>query len=131
MGSLSDYYLILKTLHVGSVALTGAFFALRGVWMLLDSRHLRARWVRVTAPIVDTLLLLTAIGLMLIIEQYPGTHSWLTAKIVALFAYIGLGMVGLRYGATRPVRTVAWLGALLVLAYILAVALTRDPLPFV
>jgi hypothetical protein len=36
----------------------------------------------------------------------------------------------LRYGRTRGVRLAAWIAAQLVFAYIVAVALAHDPLPF-
>ena len=66
----------------------------------------------------------------IILQQYPGTHGWLSAKVAGLIAYIGLGMVALRRGRTRRVRLVAWITAQLVFAYIVAVALAHDPLPF-
>ncbi len=64
------------------------------------------------------------------LEQYPFVHGWLTAKVLALLAYIVLGAIGLRYGRTRRIRVVAWVAALLTFGYIVAVALTRQPLPY-
>jgi uncharacterized membrane protein SirB2 len=55
---------------------------------------------------------------------------WLTAKVVALVAYIVLGAVALKYGRTKAVRSVALVAAILTFAYIVAVAVTRNPLFF-
>ncbi len=37
--------------------------------------------------------------------------GWLTAKVIALIAYIGLGMVALRHGSTKRLRVAAWIAA--------------------
>ena len=120
----------LKVVHVGCVAISGAGFVLRGLWMLRDSPRLSARWVRVAPHVVDTLLLVSAVGLMIGLDQYPLVHSWLTAKVVGLVVYIGLGMVALRLGPTRALRAGAFLLALAAFGYIVAVALTRQVLPW-
>jgi uncharacterized membrane protein SirB2 len=72
------------------------------------------------------LLLVSAIGLMLVLSQYPLTHHWLTAKILGLVGYIGFGTVALKRGKTMKTRLLALVAALLCLGYILAVALTRS-----
>lgn len=123
-------YLILKNLHVGAVAISFGLFVLRGLWMLGASQSLQARWVRIVPHVVDTVLLASAIALAMLTFQYPLAQPWLTAKVLGLIIYILLGMVALRHGRTRGQRSVAWLSALAVFAYIVAVALTRDPTPW-
>jgi uncharacterized membrane protein SirB2 len=118
-------YLAIKHLHITCAALSGSFFLLRGLWMLTDSPLLQQRWVRVVPHIVDTLLLATALVLVFWSGQYPFVQPWLTAKVLALVAYIVLGAVALKRGRTKGVRTVALVAALAILAYIVAVALTR------
>ncbi|HEV8096842.1 MAG TPA: SirB2 family protein [Burkholderiales bacterium] len=56
----------------------------------------------------------------------PFVHGWVTAKVLALLAYIGLGVLALR-GRTSTVRGAAFGAALAVAAYIVAVAVTHDP----
>jgi len=124
-------YILLKYVHVSCVALSGAGFVLRGAWMMRASSMLARRWVRITPHVVDTVLLASAIALALLIGQYPLTDAWLTAKVLGLLAYIVLGMVALRRGRTRAVRITAFFGALLVFAYIVAVAMTKSVLPYV
>jgi uncharacterized membrane protein SirB2 len=119
----------LKLVHVTAVVLSGAGFVLRGVWMLRDSPLLQARLTRILPHVIDTVLLGSAILLALRIYQYPFVHGWLTAKVVALLAYIVLGSLALKRGRSRRVRTVSFALALAVFLYIIAVAITRSPLP--
>lgn len=124
---LVELYPALKLLHVGCVVVTATGFALRGLWMLRDSPLLRHPLTRVLPHLNDTLLLVAGVGLALLLRQYPLADGWLTAKLVALLAYIGLGTVALKRGRTRRVRTLAFGGALLALGYLVGVALTRSP----
>jgi uncharacterized membrane protein SirB2 len=96
--------------------------------MIRDSRMLERRWVRVLPHVVDTVLLASAIALAVMLKQYPLAEPWLTAKVAGLVLYIALGMVALRHGATRRIRTGAWITAQAVFLYIVAVALTRSVL---
>ena len=121
----------LKAIHVGSVILSGAGFFGRGVLMFAESPVLARPWIKILPHIVDTVLLVSAVLLVLRIAQYPLTHGWLTAKVVGLVVYVGLGLVALRFGRTTGQRAAAWAGALVVFAYIVSVAVTRQPWGFV
>jgi uncharacterized membrane protein SirB2 len=123
-------YLFLKHLHVTCVVLSITGFFLRGVWMLRDSPMLDRLWVRVVPHVNDTLLLAAAAGLSIVQRQYPFVHGWVTAKVIGLLAYIGFGMFALRRGRSKTVRTGFWLASLASFAYIVSVALTKNPLGF-
>jgi uncharacterized membrane protein SirB2 len=123
-------YALIKLTHMSCAAVSFGLFFLRGVWMLRAPQRLRRVWVRVLPHIIDTTLLLSAVMLALRSRQYPGVEAWLTAKVVALLLYIALGLVAFRFGRTRPTRTLAWVGALGVFLYIVAVARTRTAWPF-
>ena len=123
-------YVLLKQLHLATIALTLALFLLRGVWMVMDSPRLQARWARIVPHLNDTLLLASGIALAVLLQQYPLVHGWLTAKVLALIAYIVLGTLALKRGKTKAQRVTAWVAALLVFGYMLAVARAHDPLPF-
>ena len=99
-------YLALKHFHITCVVLSGVGFALRGGWALAGSPLARARLTRVLPHVVDSCLLLSAIGLAWMAGQYPFVHGWLTAKIVGLLAYIGLGMLALKPGRPLALRGV-------------------------
>ncbi len=123
-------YLTLKALHVGCVATSYALFLLRGLWMVFRPEWLQRRWVRVLPHVVDTVLLGSAVAMALMIRQYPFVAGWLTAKLLALLIYIVLGSIALKRGRTRRQRIAAWFAAQAVFFYIVAVALTRNPLPW-
>jgi uncharacterized membrane protein SirB2 len=123
-------YGLIKTAHIVSVGLSLGLFGLRGWWMLYAPARLQLPWVRVVPHLIDTVLLASAVALAVLSAQYPLREAWLTAKVGALLIYIGLGMIALHYGRTRSGRRLAWIAALLVYGYIIAVALQRNPLPF-
>jgi uncharacterized membrane protein SirB2 len=121
-------YEVAKAIHVGCVVLSLAGFAARGALMLAGSPLLEARFVRVAPHVVDTALLASAAWLSWFTAQYPFVHGWLTAKVLGLVAYIAFGLLALRRGRTRIARAVWFASALAAAAYIVSVALTRDPL---
>ena len=123
-----DYYFI-KNLHIASVVLSGSLFLLRGIWMLRKSAMLQQRWVKIIPHMVETLLLTSAIIIVIMSGQYPFAQDWLTAKLLALFAYIGLGIIALR-GRSKVVRVWAFIAALAVFIYIGSVAFTKQVLVF-
>ncbi len=122
-------YFALKHLHLTAVALSFTLFALRAFWMLRESPQLQQRWVKIVPHIIDTVLLVSALSLAWMLQQYPFVDSWLTAKVLALLAYIGLGTVALKRGRTRKIRILALAGAVLSAAYIVSVALSHQPFP--
>jgi uncharacterized membrane protein SirB2 len=123
-------YHLTKFVHELCAFASFMLFAVRGVWMLRDSPQLSRHWVKILPHAIDTLLLASAVALTLMLRQYPLSDAWLSAKVVGLLVYIGLGLVALRYGRTRGVRAAAWVGALAVFLYIVSVALRHDPLGF-
>lgn len=122
-------YTLLKQLHLATIAVTLSLFLLRGAWMMAESPRLHARWVRIVPHLNDTLLLASGLSLAMLTGQYPLVNNWLTAKLIALLAYIALGAVALRRGRTRGQRIAAWIAALLMFGYMVAVASTHSPLP--
>lgn len=119
---------LLKLLHVSCAFLSISGFALRGYWMLTDNSRLRRRATRILPHVLDTLLLGSASGMLMIWQVNPFSLNWLSAKIFALLVYIGLGMVAFRFGRTRQLRLLVFSLALLSAAYIVVVAYTKSPL---
>ncbi|MBI1285347.1 MAG: regulator SirB [Thiobacillus sp.] len=123
-------YATLKILHLATIAISLGLFILRGLWMIAESPRLHARWARIVPHINDTVLLVSGISLAYTLRLSPLEHGWLAAKIVALLAYIMLGTMALKRGKTRGQRIAAWIAALLVFGYMVAVAVAHNPLPF-
>ena len=86
--------------------------------------------MRIVPHVNDTILLFSAALLTVQIGQYPFMVGWLTAKLVALVVYILLGMVALKWARTLPLQISAWFAALAVFAYIVSVAISRQPQGF-
>ncbi len=128
MDSFSAYTAV-KTIHVTAVIVTVTFFLVRLGWMLADSPRLQSRWVRTLPHVNDTLLLISAIALSVLAQQYPFVQSWITVKVLLLLLYIVFGTIALRRGRTKSIRLVAGGLALLTVGYIVSVAVTKNPWP--
>ena len=120
-----------KQVHVACVILSGCGFFFRGILMIQASALLQARLIKIAPHVVDTVMLVSAITLASQWGWAALTMPWLLAKIVALFVYIALGTVALRRGRTKAIKVSAWLAALGVFSYIVAVAVTKSPLVLV
>jgi uncharacterized membrane protein SirB2 len=123
-------YLTIKTIHQTAVALSITGFFARGLASLRGAAWVQGRLAKTLPHIVDSVLLLSAIALAWMLRVMPGAAPWLTAKVIGLLLYIGLGVLALRPGRPRDVRAAAWVAALLVFTYIVSVALTKSPLGF-
>lgn len=126
-------YATLKLIHVAAVIVSFSGFVARGLAIFCGAAWVRRRLARVLPHLVDTVLLLSAVGMLSVIHLWPGGVPWLRAKIVGLVVYISLGVLALRpargHDVARPgvVNLIAWIGALLVFGYIASVALTKSP----
>ena len=126
---MAEHYLLIKVIHLMSVSASFVLYTVRGVWMLTDSPWCDTFWARRLPHVNDTILLTAGLALTAIVHQYPGTHGWLTAKLVGLLVHIGLGFVAFRASLSMRARIIAWVGSLLAFGYVVTVALTRNPLP--
>ena len=123
-------YAILKHFHLTAIALSVILFILRFYWLHRNAEQLQKKWVKVLPHIVDTVLLLSAISLCIILQQYPFVNSWLTDKVVGLFLYIGFGLLALKLGKSTSIRWFGFLGALATIAWIGKVAVLKQALLF-
>lgn len=125
-----DSYILIKMLHVSCAALSFIGFFIRGIGKLRHASFMDARWIKIAPHLIDTVLLVSAIALVMIVQQYPGQAGWIDAKITGLLVYIGLGMVAFKAKVSDRTRLIAWLAALLTFFYIVGAAMTRNPLSF-
>jgi uncharacterized membrane protein SirB2 len=120
-------YTALRTIHECAVALSVSGFFARGVGALRGAAWVRGRAARSMPHLVDTVLLASAVALAWTLRLNPLEVSWLLAKILALLVYIALGMLALKPGRPRPQRAAAFVAALATFAYIVSVAISKDP----
>lgn len=123
-------YMALKHSHMLFAIISGLFFLVRGVWMLMESDMLQKKWVRILPHVNDTLLLACAIALCVILQQYPFVQAWLTVKVLMLVAYILLGTIAIKRGKTKAIRTLAFFAALACFLFMYSVARAHHPLGF-
>ncbi|HED9004153.1 TPA: SirB family protein [Salmonella enterica subsp. enterica serovar Enteritidis] len=125
---------MLLTLHLICVALSVSLFVARYWWRYCGHALAAARWTRIVPPVIDTLLLLSGIGLIVKTHILPFTESgsWLTGKLFGVIIYIVLGFIALDYRQARSqqARFIAFplALALVVLYIIIKLATTKIPL---
>jgi uncharacterized membrane protein SirB2 len=120
-------YAALKIVHVTAVVLSGLGFVLR---FALDLAHRPAtgRFARAAPHVVDTVLLASALSLAWVGGFNPLAVPWLEAKLAGLVVYILAGTIALKRGRTPGIRATAFAVALFTYAWIVSVALTKQPL---
>ncbi|MDQ8037377.1 MAG: SirB2 family protein [Pedobacter sp.] len=121
---MQEFYPLVKHVHMGAVLASGGFFLLRGLWMMQESSLLSSKFARVVPHIIDTVLLLSAITLVVLLGHLP---AWVQVKIVALFVYIFLGVLSFRIAKGYGAKVLAFFLALAVFAFIMSVAITKNP----
>ncbi|WP_119716973.1 SirB2 family protein [Cognatilysobacter tabacisoli] len=124
-----EFYGQIKTVHIAAVVLSGALFALRGLLVQFGRPALgMAAPLRFTSYAIDTVLLTAAMMLLTILPGALFANGWLTAKLVLLVGYVGLGTFALKRGRTPRVRTACYLLALATYASMFTIARTHHPL---
>lgn len=123
-------YLDIKLLHMSCAIASIVIFSGRTWLKLNESELLQQRWLKILPHCIDATLLGSAITMVVISQQYPLQQAWLTAKVVALLIYIGLGFVVMRIARNQQQRMGAFVLALLTYAYILSVAINKVPIPW-
>jgi uncharacterized membrane protein SirB2 len=121
-------YLAVKLVHQTAVTLSIMGFFVRGLASLNGARWTQSRAAKTLPHLVDTILLLSALTMAWMLRLTPDKAPWLLAKIVGLVLYVGLGVLALRPGRPFAVRAAAWVAALVTVAWIVSVAITKTPL---
>jgi uncharacterized membrane protein SirB2 len=119
-------YMAYKHFHLLMVVLSVSFLIIRYAMSLKPAAILQTTFFKVAPHIIDTLLLVSAVALMITLQQYPFVHAWLTEKLFAVLAYIALGVMAFR-GRTAAIRWICFLGALGWLGLVIRVAITKQP----
>jgi len=122
-----DYFAV-RAIHQTAVAVSFCGFFARGVGVIAAAKWVRSRITRTVPHVVDTVLLATALWLVWQWHATPRTTPWLVAKVFGLLAYVVLGGVALRPATPPRWRVAAWLAALATFAWIVSVAISKDPL---
>lgn len=119
---------MLKTFHLLFVLIAFSSFVGRVIVSETRPELLKQKLFKIAPHVIDSLLLLSGIALVVSGSWATTGHGWIIAKIIALLAYIGLGVITLRSRSTF--RWLAFAGAMTCFAYIGIVAVTKNPLFF-
>ncbi|MDH5546507.1 MAG: SirB2 family protein [Gammaproteobacteria bacterium] len=120
---------MIKTIHVTTVLVTLALFLFRGGWYYARYRMPLPKPLRILPHLNDTVLTITGITMAVSYGINPFVETWFLAKLIALFAYIGLGMYAFRNKRLQGKHLWAWVIALLVFFYIIGVVRTHQLIP--
>ncbi|CAA0100657.1 Protein YchQ [BD1-7 clade bacterium] len=123
-------YMALKHSHMMLALVTFLFFLTRSTWAFQGSALLDKKFVKIAPHIIDTFLLLTAIGLVLVTGFYPFVYGWVTAKIFALVAYIVFGLFTIKMAKNNTQRAVFFTLAVVTFLYMGNVAVSKNALFF-
>ena len=119
-------YLTLKTVHVAAIFLSLSGLIVRAIWMQRGSLLLQRKIVRILPHVIDTVLLVSGVGLVYSLQLSVLDNPWLLSKIVALVVYIGLAAIALRPGRSKSIQTRAFIGALLAFTYIVGTGVMKS-----
>ena len=123
-------YEIVKHTHLTAIALSMVLFLLRFVLNAMQSPMLQKKWLKILPHIVDTVLLVSAATLCVLLKQYPFVDAWVTEKLLALVMYIFMVTLALKLGRTGFMRGIGLVGALSWIAYAGMVAVSKQPILF-
>ncbi len=121
--------IILKHTHLTALAASFLLFFIRGYLMMRESHASKHRVFLIAPHIVNLCLIGSGIALAVAMHFNPATQPWLATKLVALVIYIALGVLTFKH-PSLSIRKMLWLSALIVFAFIVSVAQTKNPLGF-
>ena len=114
---------MLKSLHMLFILLSVGSFISRIMLAQFKPDTLRIKVLKIAPHVIDTILLLTGIGLVFQGNWIAGEYGWIITKLVMLIAYIGFGVMAMR--STGIKRWTAFVLALACFSYIISVAVTK------
>ncbi len=121
---------VILPIHMSCAVISILLFSWRGIAMWRQQPVQQHLWRRSVPDAVDTLLLITGITMAVLLDIAPWETGWLAAKLIALLIYIGLGTVAFRFGRTLLIKRASFVTALLAFAYIVSVARSMEPWPW-
>ena len=126
---LAEHYLGILSVHVASVVLSGAIFMLRGLLIQIGRKSFAMTApVRYTSYLVDSVLLVSALLLVVILPWAMFANGWLTVKLILVVVYVVLGTLALKRGRTVNMRRLCYVIALLTFMFIIGIAISHQPL---
>nr|WP_216613477.1 SirB2 family protein [Vibrio sp. 99-8-1] len=117
----------LKNIHLLSIALSAILLSVRFALVMANSQLIDKKFIKIAPHVVDTVLLLTGIGLIISLGFIPFTAGteWFTQKVTCILAYFALGFFALKMAKNKLLRIFAFFGALGWLVMAANIAMTK------
>lgn len=115
-------FMVVKHVHLLSVALVGLLFLVRSVLLVARSPALQAKLLSTLAHVFSFSLLLSGVALAVLSGHMQG---WMLAKLVLLFVFIGVGVFTFKRASSRAAQLGGVVVGLLIYAYIISIAVTK------
>ena len=122
-------YVLLKHSHLLLIALSFLLFFVRGILMMRQAPGANHRAFLIAPHVVNLFLIGSGVALAAMLQITPAGQPWLMAKLAALVVYIMLGVMTFKH-PNLALRKVFWLLALVVFAYMVSVARSKNPMGF-
>ena len=119
---------MIKILHLTFVLLSISSFVGRIYLAEKRPEMLEQKWIKIGPHIVNTFLLITGFTLVFQGSWLSAEYGWIIAKLIALVAYVGLGIVAIK--SEGALRWKAFAGALACFVYIAIVAVSKHAFIF-
>lgn len=123
-----EFYMPIKSVHVGAVLASGGLFALRGLLVLNGRAWAMSAPLRYLSYGIDTILLTAALMLATMLPRAVFANGWLALKLTLLVVYVLLGSFALKRGRSTRSHTIFFIAAITVYAFMYSVARTHQPL---
>jgi uncharacterized membrane protein SirB2 len=120
-------YPLLKSIHIALVSTSVALFAARGLAVLAGAHWPMHPVVKRGSVLIDSALLLAGVGLWWMLGHPWSGHSWLAIKLLLLPLYVVLGAWTLKRAPTWWGRALCLVLALVTVAHMVGVAVTKQP----
>lgn len=111
-------------------AISIGLFTLRFILLLLESKKLTSKWLKIMPHVIDTLLLAVGVGLAVKLYINPLEQLWLAEKLLAVVAYIFTGYYTLKLARNRTMQIIGYLGAMGWVMLVVRLAMTREVMFF-
>jgi uncharacterized membrane protein SirB2 len=123
-------YTGIKHFHLLLIGLSVGLFLIRFILSEMKSPILQKKWLKILPHLVDTLLIVSAVTLCVLIEQYPFVNAWVTEKLLALLLYVFMVTLALKMARTVFMKYIGLLGAISWVAFAGMVAVSKQPILF-
>lgn len=122
-------YFALKNIHLLAIALSAILLSVRFIFVMTNSALIEKKFVKIAPHVVDTILLLSGIGLIIALGFIPFTAGteWFTQKVTCILAYFALGFFSIKMAKNKLLRIFAYFGALGWLVMAANIAMSKAP----